>query len=180
MAATNLQRSAMDAIVSKLKYIIPDINFVAGNSFSWSPSKKTISYPASAKSKEAASWSLLHETGHASLKHTTYDTDLELLLMEVAAWQEAQTIGLRVGVTIDEDHIQNCLDTYRDWLHRRSTCPRCGVVSLQISRGGYSCHNCSMKWHVSSSRFCRPYRMAKVTQTKRPHSGSKTHSAAFS
>ncbi len=179
MVVTSLQRSVMDALVSKLKYIIPDINFMIASSFSWSPATKTISYPSKVEDVTVGSWSLIHETGHAVLRHTSYQTDVELLLMEVAAWQEARKIAKKIDIVIDEDHIQNCLDTYRDWLHQRSTCPTCGVVSLQHTDGGYKCHNCSRTWRVTTSRFCRPYRMTKTGQTKRPHSGSKTRSAAF-
>ncbi len=177
MAVMRLPRSDMDALVSKLKYIIPDINFVIASSFSWSPATKTIGYPSKVEDVTVGSWSLIHETGHAVLEHVNYTSDVELLLMEVAAWQEARKIAKKVNLIIDEDHIENCLDTYRDWLHQRSTCPRCGVVSLQLKNRNYQCHNCYMNWHVSSSRFGRPYRMTKPAQTKRPQ--SNTHSTAF-
>jgi hypothetical protein len=103
-------------------------------------------------------WSLLHETGHGLLVHADYQSDLELLHMEVAAWEKAKELGQAFGVQIDPNHIEDCLDTYRDWLHRRSTCPTCGSVSLQHNSTEYHCHNCNAMWQVSSSRFCRPYR----------------------
>lgn len=168
----------MDELINKLKYIIPDIKFVPGDTFSWSPATTTISYTPS-NTNTVHMWSLLHESGHAKLGHTNYQSDIELLLMEVAAWEEARSLARQLGTTIDEDHVQNCLDTYRDWLHQRSTCPRCGTVSLQTSPKEYRCHNCAMQWQVSTSRFCRPYRSSKIKQTKRPLSGQKTHSAAF-
>jgi hypothetical protein len=60
-------------------------------------------------------------------------------------------------VIIDEEHIQNCLDTYRDWLHKRSTCPRCDSHGLQTSEQ-YKCYNCRAVWRVGNERFCRAYR----------------------
>ena len=123
----------MDTLVNKLRYTFPDIIFSIGNTFSWSPATKTISYPNNVSDKTVGAWSLLHETGHAQLKHTNYSLDIDLLLMEVQAWEKAKEIGLLTGYNIDENHIQDCLDTYRDWLHKRSTCPRCGLVCLQTT-----------------------------------------------
>jgi hypothetical protein len=63
----------------------------------------------------------------------------------------------------EDDHVQNCLDTYRDWLHRRSSCPQCGAHVLQRDVSTYQCFNCQTRWHVSSGRFVRPYRkMLKI------------------
>jgi hypothetical protein len=102
------------------------------------------------------------------LGHQTYRSDFELLLLEVAAWDKAKQLAASQGITMDEEHIQDCLDTYRDWLHERSTCPRCGTVSLQASPSEYNCHNCSASWQVSKSRFCRPYRLSGNQNKKSP------------
>lgn len=154
----------MLSIVKKLAPLVPDIQFVAGDTFLWSPVNQTITYSTSPNKTKVSAWSLLHETGHALLGHNDYKSDLDLLLMEVAAWEEAKTLARKLDITIDEDHIQDCLDTYRDWLHQRSTCPRCGLVCLQVSGSEYRCHNCSCVWKVSSSRFCRPYRLTTTTK----------------
>lgn len=61
-------------------------------------------------------------------------------------------------LTISEDHIQDCLDSYRDWLHKRSLCPDCNLSSIQIDTHTYMCVFCHKKWHVTAERFCRPYR----------------------
>lgn len=112
-------------------------------------------------------WSLLHETGHALLDHTSYKADFELLRLEVEAWERAKLLAADLDVAIDEDHIQDCLDTYRDWLFKRSICPQCNTKCLQ--QGDfvhYRCFNCHTVWRVSSSRFCRAYRSTKnVPQT---------------
>jgi hypothetical protein len=112
-----------------------------------------------------AAWSLLHEVGHALLDHQSYDSDLELVEMESLAWQKAKEVGVAYGHTIDEDHIQDCIDTYRDWLHQRSACPNCDNRSLQQDARHYKCFNCGQTWAVSASRFCRPYRLTKQTKT---------------
>ncbi len=82
-------------------------------------------------------WALLHEAGHAKLNHVTYNSDIELVLLEAIAWNEAETLAKEFNEQIDPDYIQDCLDTYRDWLHQRSTCPRCGIVSFQESINNY-------------------------------------------
>lgn len=147
----------MNLLIKQLKKITPGVRYQEGKSCYWSPEQRTITYSI-AKEQPAADWTLLHEAAHALLDHTEYHSDVDLLLMEVAAWEKAKAIGSELNIEIDEDHIQECLDTYRDWLHRRSTCPRCSTVSIQISEREYSCHNCQAMWKVSDSRFGRPYR----------------------
>jgi hypothetical protein len=100
----------------------------------------------------------LHETGHALLEHTAYTSDAELLYLEVAAWKHAELLASMLGVKIDDSHIQQCLDSYRDWLFARSSCPRCLSSSLQTEIDKYECFNCRVQWRVSRSRFCRIYR----------------------
>lgn len=148
----------MDKLVKRLRKAFPDVRFVPGETSFWSPRSATVSY---AEGGEHAAWTLLHEASHALLGHTNYTHDLDLLLLEVAAWEKAKELGPRFNLSIDNDYIQTCLDTYRDWLHSRSTCPTCHTVSLQSAPQEYQCHNCSTIWHVSASRFCRPYRRIK-------------------
>ena len=104
----------------------------------------------------------LHELGHASLGHQRYSDDLQLLIMEVQAWREAKDHAKRYGISIDEAHIDECLDSYRQWLHVRSRCIECSNNSMQIDRTTYQCHNCLTKWNVPSSRFCA-IRRTRVT-----------------
>lgn len=162
----------MENIVKQLQHLQPEIIFVAGNSLHWSPEKLTITYRNDATDENV--WGLLHEAGHAKLSHSHYSSDMELLQLEVAAWDEAERIALQLEHTIDPEHIQDCLDTYRDWLHQRSTCPRCGIVSFQEAAKGYYCYNCYKAWSVSASRFCRPYRLGAETAKNRPRNVSQT------
>ena len=148
----------MQSLLSKLATDYPDINFVKGDAFYWSPKDRSVTYGQGSTQPDVARWSLLHELSHGILNHTDYMSDFELMELEVAAWQHARVIAKDYDIRIDPEHIQDCLDTYRDWLHRRSTCPTCGTVSMQSDPKTYECFNCKTSWSVSSSRFCRPYR----------------------
>lgn len=129
-------------------------NFKEGQIFSWSSADSTIIYSTSKSAAENGVWSLLHEIGHAELNHKQYNDDLELLIMEVEAWKQAKEIAKKYYLVIDDEHIQECLDSYRDWLHLRSSCVECRANSFQIDATTYECYNCSTKWKVPSSRMC--------------------------
>ncbi len=139
--------------------MLPGYTFQTADSFYWSPHKKVINYSKSLLGTVTGNMALFHEMGHATLNHTRYTTDADLLFLEAAAWQEAMAIARTLSAKVDKKHIEDCLDTYRDWLYTRSTCPACGVNSLQVSHSQYKCINCATVWTVSPSRFCRPYRM---------------------
>src|SRR6266567_285378 len=147
----------MEKLITRLKQDYPKLIFKQSLVASWSPKTKEICYKPSRKVSN--SWSVLHEVGHAVLGHNSYGSDIELLQKELEAWNEARNIAKSYGLIIDDSHIENCLDTYRDWLHKRSTCPYCDKHGFQQSRGLYSCLNCEGTWKVSSERFCRPYRL---------------------
>jgi len=146
-------------LLNKLKSSFPDIVFEPGKTFVWSPKSGHVIYKDDlSQDDEVASWSLLHEVGHALLGHNNYESDFQLLTLEVAAWDKAKELAKQFGYKIDSEHIEDCLDTYREWLYQRSTCPHCTSASLQQDNHTYSCFNCGTVWHVSSSRMCRPYR----------------------
>jgi len=151
----------MKPLLKKLATDYPAITFTAGAKFYWSPKDQTVFYDQS-KKDIAAVWALIHELSHGLLGHKNYKTDFELLQLEVAAWHKAEAIGADYKVVINEDHIQDCLDTYRDWLHARSKCPACGEHGLQVTHKSYECINCHTNWHVSSERFCRAYRKVQA------------------
>lgn len=176
MVVMNSQRLAMDTLLKSLSKRLPDITFKEGVAFYWSPEHSTVTYKRVLPQQPEHTWALLHEASHALLEHKTYQKDVELLQLEVAAWQKAKELGEEFGITISDDHIEDCLDTYRDWLHQRATCPRCSTVSFQANAREYRCHNCTAVWHVSTSRFCRPYRLSKASNKKSPE---KTPQATF-
>lgn len=134
----------------------PSINFEEGDTYYWSPSNQTVYYGQS--DGPEGLWALLHESGHAILEHIHYYSDVELVNMEVDAWEKAKEVASNQNIEIDEDHIQDCLDSYRDWIHKRSLCPDCNLSGIQIDTHTYTCIFCQKKWKVSAERFCRPYR----------------------
>ena len=151
----------MQQLIDKLQAEFPALRFTTGNQFCWSPETGEIFYKTDT-SGDQATWSLLHETGHALLEHKNYQGDFHLLRLEVEAWERARELAKNFSIVIDEDHIQDCLDTYRDWLYKRSICPTCTTKCLQQDDfQHYRCFNCHTVWKVSASRFCRAYRSVK-------------------
>lgn len=145
-------------LLAKLRSDFPQLQFGAGDVFSWSPKERRVIYAADVNDEAQPIWSLLHEVGHALLNHHSYKTDFELVRLEAAAWDKATQLAERYNHKIDPEHIQDCLDTYRDWLHQRSTCPRCQTTSLQGNHTTYYCYNCNATWKVTRAKICRPYR----------------------
>jgi len=150
----------MEKLVAKLRQDYTGITFVCGSTACWSPQEQQITYEASDDLRSI--WSLLHELGHAIAGHSQYESDVSLLQKETEAWEKAINLSPTYKIEINDEHIQACLDTYRDWLHKRSTCPGCGGHGLQQSKTLYRCVNCQSTWTVSSARFCRPYRLKKA------------------
>ena len=68
--------------------------------------------------------------------------DVERLKMESEAWEKARELASRYGVEVNEDLIQDELDTYRDWLHNKSKCRACGLTRYQTPDGVYHCPRC--------------------------------------
>jgi hypothetical protein len=155
----------MEKLILKLKKDHPDLLFSPGHSHCWSPEHGQISYTDSEKTHSIEG--ILHELGHARMGHKGYVSDVELLQKEVEAWQEGLKLAKLYGVPFDEEHIQDCLDTYRDWLYKRSMCPNCLSTGLQKDERHYHCLNCEQGWRVTASRFCRPYRRSKPKSTKK-------------
>ena len=147
----------MGQLASLLAKKYPSITFVKGSRASWSAKTKVITY--SSDNSQLETFALLHELGHALLGHADFNSDVDLLRKESAAWETARGLAAQYNVSLDDDHIQDCLDTYRDWLHKRSTCPVCKAHGVQKDSHSYTCINCSNNWRVTSNRLCRPYRL---------------------
>jgi hypothetical protein len=142
---------SINSLISKLQHDHPEFQFQAGDLFQWSPTESSISYDPT--SNDPAS--LLHELAHGILGHANYTKDIELIDMERAAWEYTkQTLGPTYGITIMDDVIQGSLDTYRDWLHARSTCPHCQATGIQSKKYEYKCLVCSTQWRVNDARIC--------------------------
>lgn len=128
----------MDDFVSKLKADFPEYRFRKGQKYAFRPPKTIVLGP-----KEPFSELLiLHELSHAILGHYDFMLDIKRLKMENAAWDQAKILAKKYQISIDEDFIQNQLDTYRDWLHKKSRCPVCGLTRFQDDKAVYHCPRC--------------------------------------
>mgnify|MGYP000847227813 FL=1 len=137
----------------------PAFRYQEAPTFSWSPTTHTITYQA-----EADAGHLLHELAHAILEHHTYQRDITLIDMERQAWEyAAATLAPRYGIslTMDDDIVQDALDSYRHWLHARSTCPDCSAVGIEIRKQHYRCLHCNSEWRVNDARNCQLRRRRK-------------------
>jgi hypothetical protein len=133
----------------------PDINFTEGEVFSYSHGDSTVTYPNNVSNLTEFLYSLLHETGHAELLHNNFSSDIDLVNIERDAWERSIDIGQKIDVVVDSEHIEKCMDTYRDWLYARSLCPHCHQCGIQSARTTYSCPFCHNSWTVSLSRLCK-------------------------
>ena len=147
----------MEKLVHKLRRDNPGFVFTAGEAHCWSPGHQQIFYTPGEEMSHVAG--LLHELGHARLGHRTFLSDIDLLQKEIAAWEEALRLSKRYNVEITPGHVQDCLDSYRDWVYSRSRCPQCQSSGVQATTRQYHCLNCQMAWRVSGSRLHRSYRL---------------------
>ncbi|MEK7471738.1 MAG: hypothetical protein AAB624_00650 [Patescibacteria group bacterium] len=131
----------------------PELNFECGKSLSWNPTTASISYPDIDNTDVV--YGLIHEIAHAKLGHDSFIHDIELLKMERDAWNQASEIAeSKFGLKINVDYIEDCLDSYRDWLYKRSLCPQCHLSGFQVNNHEYSCPHCQIDWKVPISRLC--------------------------
>ena len=151
----------VSSLVAKIIGDYQDIHFVLGEDFAWSFAAETITHPEIKTLDELRQ--LLHEIGHATLKHSSYSHDAELIDMEREAWRYAyEMLAPRygIGLSADDNIVQESLDSYRQWLHARSRCPRCQAVGIEISMRSYRCLHCQRQWSVNEARLCRLKRMS--------------------
>lgn len=135
-------------LLSKLRRDFPEVDFVAGDAFAWDPINHVITYQADSPDLAA----LLHEVAHHQLGHMTYNTDIELIGIERDTWLQARQLAKRYGLSISDEVIDAAMDTYRDWLHARATCPRCRTVGIQYAAKTYQCLACEQFWLVNDGR----------------------------
>ena len=140
----------------KIKDIVgqfPELRFEQGESLCWNPTKKSITHPG--KDSLDTIYGLIHEIAHAKLTHSSFLHDIELIKMEREAWNLACEIAQdKFDIKISGEYIEDCLDSYRDWLYRRSLCPRCALSGFQVNSHEYSCPHCLIDWNVPVSRLC--------------------------
>lgn len=155
MVATTMEK--ITSLVKKLENSathVPHLNTLTlqtGELFSWNHTACAITYNPNADYADAY---LLHEYGHALLQHTEYAYGIELLKMEREAWDTALSLANTFDVEIHDDIVENALDTYRDWLHERSTCPNCRAIGIESRKQTYDCIACHTRWRVNEARDC--------------------------
>lgn len=125
--------------------------FTEGDDFRWDHAANTIFYKTTGLDNP---YYLLHEAGHAALGHQEYPDDMALIAMERAAWDEALALGAQYGIVIPDDSIEDALDSYRDWIHARATCPKCRAIGIQATQETYRCIACHTDWKVNEARSC--------------------------
>lgn len=125
-------------LISKIKADYPNFTFKTGRKFAFRyPNTITIG-----PSEPFDSLLLLHEVSHALLGHRDYSRDIDRVKMESEAWEKTKELANHYGVEIDEDLVQDELDTYREWLHQKSRCPKCGLTRFQTPDNKYHCPRC--------------------------------------
>ena len=127
-----------ESFLEKIKCDFPDYTFKRGKKYSFRPPKTIMIGP----DENFSELLVLHELSHAILKHCDFKTDIKRLKMESEAWDKAKELAVKYSIEIDEDFIQDELDTYRDWLHQKSRCPKCGLTRFQTPDGLYHCPRC--------------------------------------
>ncbi|MDO4741782.1 MAG: hypothetical protein Q4A79_00170 [Candidatus Saccharibacteria bacterium] len=130
----------MDAtFLEKIKSDFPNLKFRVGKKFAFRPPRTIIIGPEEPND----SLLLLHELGHALLNHSDFNIDIDRLKMEREAWTKAKELSaLYEEVIFDEGLMERELDTYRDWLYRKSRCPKCGLTRFQGRNRRYCCPKC--------------------------------------
>ena len=123
--------------LEQLQDDFPEFRFKNGKKFTFRPPHTIIVGPE----EPFFELLLLHEVSHGILGHRDFGLDVERIKMESAAWEKARKLATRYNIEIDEDFIEGELDTYRDWLHKKSRCPKCGLTQFQDTNG-YHCPRC--------------------------------------
>jgi len=154
----------MRSLVNRLASDFPEFSFTQASGFWWSAQHRTIHFDAEHSNAQAF---LFHELSHALLDHRHYVYDIDLIKLERDAWNYAQhTLAAQYNDTIGDDVVQDNLDTYREWLHARSTCPDCHTSGLQTKQQTYRCFGCGHEWRVNEARLCALRRYTLQTKER--------------
>ncbi len=143
--------SSDTAFLNSLISSYPSFSFRPGKTFKFRP-KKTIYYippetfNASPLKSPLETFPLLlcHELAHALLGHFSYRTDLERLKIEVSAWEETKSLCKKFKIPFSEELATLELDTYRNWLDKKSRCKTCGTTRFETPDGKYLCPRCDL------------------------------------
>ena len=116
----------------------PQFRFIFGKKFAFRPPRTIVIGPFQSN----AELLMLHELGHAVSSHIDFNTDARRLKMEVEAWEKAKNLALKYQMDFDDELMECELDTYRNWLHQKSRCPKCGLTRFQTPDSRYHCPRC--------------------------------------
>lgn len=140
------------SLVKQLGKDYPEFVFSFADEFWWSSKQNTIFI--NPKASHGTEYTL-HELSHALLDHRGYKHDIDLIKLERDAWAYATSkLAPTYNVKISEDTVQDNLDTYREWLYARSTCPDCHTTGLETKEQLYHCFACGHEWQVNEARLC--------------------------
>lgn len=130
----------MNKFCEQLREEYPNLCWRVGKKFAYRP-PRTIVVEQNFE-QDCYNLLVLHELGHALCEHKNYGTDAERLKMERQAWEKARELAKKYEVEYVEELVEEKLDSYREWLHQKSTCKRCGLTMYQKRNGGYFCPQC--------------------------------------
>lgn len=131
----------MDAtFLANVRGDFPEVRFTKGPRFSFRPPKTVVF----ADLNRGGELLLLHELGHFLTGRFDFRTEVERLKIEVMAWEKARELAAKYGVFVDEELIEEELDTYRDFLHQKSRCPDCGLTRFQTPDKVWHCPHCNV------------------------------------
>lgn len=155
---------SINSLTTKLKKDFPKFRFKAGPIARWSAEDSTVYYVKT--DDPEAIYELFHELGHAQSGHDRYQQDIELISLELEAWERAVQTAILYDVSIPQDVMEWHLDSYRDWLHARSRCPRCDQAGVQEKDSGvYHCLLCHLRWEANPAKQCGLKRTISDTKT---------------
>lgn len=136
-------------LLKKITKDYPQFIFKPSDCFKWSHCDKTIYYNVVENNFNI---SLVHELSHALLGHKEYLKDIQLLNMEAEAWKKSKELASHYKLIIDDDTVQINLDSYRDWIHKRSLCINCNATGIQTKNNEYKCLLCNQSWKVNEAK----------------------------
>lgn len=137
------------ALLEQLTSDFPTLTFRPSDRFYWAPEKRTVYYSDATNTTQ-----LLHEAAHGALNHRDYEFDIELLAIERDAWAHAKALAKRYAATFSDEQHHAAMESYRDWMHARSTCPSCQASGVQTAKHRYQCLACLSSWLVNDARLC--------------------------
>ncbi len=136
----------------------PQLEFVESSYFAYDAAEDQIHYDSSRLDSMLGRLSLLHEISHCLLGHFHYSFDMELLMMEVAAWDKTRQLASELALPADEHYIADCIESYDAWVTKRATCPVCNNFCLQQTETEFRCFQCAARWRVSNRPDARVMR----------------------